>query len=200
MYCGYTLIDKDLEDILGFIEIVKGLINIPGKNADLTVKGLSRAIAITYGKCFTKADGRKTKLEADIISADVKDIHEQLIHMRNNYVAHAGISTHEECIGSLAIPPESKVKKYDRNIPKCFFTEAYQTIASELIVSKETRQLIEHAQAIVKKKLLKTGLKLHERYDNLNFSKIYKIAKNMKPNRIQLNEEDIERLTCNLTG
>ncbi|STX50464.1 Uncharacterised protein [Legionella busanensis] len=111
--CGYILIKKDIKDTILFIQehnkLVQTSDNI-GKN--IILKGLTRAIVITYGKCFTDADGRKIRLDKKFIKTKTnQEIHALLMEMRNQYVAHAGKSIHEKICLSLLCPPPKEVNK-----------------------------------------------------------------------------------------
>ncbi|HZW61211.1 MAG TPA: hypothetical protein VFF04_03215 [Candidatus Babeliales bacterium] len=192
-YCAYILIEKDLQDILDFIDILLELINVKEEKNDLLIKGLSRAILITYGKCFTQADGRRIKLGMEVISKEYKEIHNKLMDMRHNYVAHAGISQHEFCRGILVLPSESKARKLG-TVPCTYFSELRQTLTTQIIVLKETKQHIKHILDIVKQKLAKKCSLMQETYDNLDLAKIYKMAKKKNSKRIVINDEDIKTL------
>lgn len=53
---------------------------------------------VTYGKCFARAKGRKTKLEEHHVSkigASEFTFHKELISLRNEFFAHAGINNNE---------------------------------------------------------------------------------------------------------
>ncbi len=111
--CGYILIKKDVNDTILFIEEHNKLYQTSGDvGSNIILKGLTRAIVITYGKCFTQADGRKTWLNSDVIkSKNNLSTHELLIEMRNQYIAHAGNSIHEKVCLPLLCPPPKVVKK-----------------------------------------------------------------------------------------
>src|SRR5258708_3266418 len=93
MYSGYRLIHKDLlivKDALSYL-----MVNNYEENV-IVSQSLSFMIIITYGKCFAKAEGRKIKLERESalknLTIDEINIHSELILLRNQYVAHGGIS------------------------------------------------------------------------------------------------------------
>ncbi len=50
---------------------------------------------IVYGRCFTKANGRGLKLEDNRIKAEYKTIHRDVMTLRHEYIAHAGVSDAE---------------------------------------------------------------------------------------------------------
>lgn len=192
-YCAYILIEKDLQDILGFIDILLELITSKEDKNDLLIKGLSRVIAVTYGKCFTQADGRKIKLNAEIIPKEHKNIHDELMNMRHNYVAHAGISQHEVCRGIYVLPSESKARKLG-TVLGTYFSELRQTLTTQIIVQKETRQLIKHILHIAEQRLVKKCSQMQKICDNFDLNKIYKIAKKTPSKRIVVNDDNIQTL------
>lgn len=97
-YAGYRLIQKDLENI---IETIDYLLNRATSLNHIVSRALTTFIIITYGKCFCKADGRKIKLEKNIIlnlcnSEYEKMLHQNLLILRDQYIAHGGISQFEK--------------------------------------------------------------------------------------------------------
>ena len=112
--CGHILIKKDIRDTILFIqEHNKILQTCEDIGSNVIIKGLTRATVITYGKCFTTADGRKTKLDKKkhIQNARNQDTHELLMEMRHQYIAHAGKSIHEKICLPLLCPPPKEVNK-----------------------------------------------------------------------------------------
>ncbi|CZH22602.1 Uncharacterised protein [Legionella pneumophila] len=110
---GYTLIEKDIRDTRELLKehnILFARCDNPGES--LLLKGLMKAIVITYGKCFTAAKGRKIKLElSHIKSPQGIELHNGLIDMRNQYVAHGGVSSHEKVQITLLCPSSKEIKK-----------------------------------------------------------------------------------------
>lgn len=102
---GYSLIQKDLKFCKNILTTAIDLCggNLSSKdslyvresidmNADL-LKAMTISFIITYGKCYTQANGRKITLNhKDIFKNEstLRIIHDNLIDIRNNYVAHAG--------------------------------------------------------------------------------------------------------------
>jgi hypothetical protein len=187
---AYALIEKDLRDALSFLEEHQKILHMSNPNdKGILVKALARAIVITYGKCFTKADGRKTKLESDHVSEKNKKTHENMMRMRNKYVAHAGDSEHENCKCIFLLPPEKKYLKGQITYPTQF-TELSQAVSPPFI-ALECKSLMEDVHATVVEKLNsllnKTELK------DITPEEFYRLPKN-KSNRIVLNEEDLKRI------
>ncbi len=66
----------------------------------LLIKSLFDSAMVAYGKCFAGAEGRKVKLEADKVFTGKKGkrllkTHKKAIDIRNQYLAHAGITKFE---------------------------------------------------------------------------------------------------------
>lgn len=95
-FSGYRLIEKDLINIK---EALEELIKIKYDANKIIAQSLSFMVIITYGKCFANAEGRKVKLEKESalkdLTAEELKIHNELIQLRNQYVAHGGISKFE---------------------------------------------------------------------------------------------------------
>ena len=104
---AYSLIHKDLKfcktTLNLAVELAGGNLNSKDslyvrdeldKNSDI-LKALTISFIITYGKCYTQADGRKVKLDSKAIfksNPELKEVHEFVMHERNNYIAHAGVT------------------------------------------------------------------------------------------------------------
>ena len=192
-YCGYILIEKDLDDTLHFIDALSALIEKKSARNDFLIKGMSRAIVTTYGKCFAKADGRRTKLERKNIPDEFKEVHDKLIDMRNNYAAHAGISLHEACRGIFVLPPENKAKK-PGIVSGTYFSELRQTLTHQILTHEATRRLIKNILAAVKQRLIKTCSQLQKQTNSLDLNKLYRLAKKRKSKHIILNDDNMKVL------
>jgi len=95
-FSGYRLIHKDL------LIVKDALLNLIANNYEKNVivsQSLSFMIIITYGKCFASAEGRKVKLDKASalknLTIEEINLHNELILLRNQYVAHGGISKFE---------------------------------------------------------------------------------------------------------
>ena len=97
-YAGLSLIENDLQTLLGFIELMEIHENDIkyGKEAHSSFF----SFVILYGKLFARAKGRKMKLNEKKHLKDanqfLKKIHKEIIETRNNYVAHGGTTTKEQ--------------------------------------------------------------------------------------------------------
>lgn len=102
---GFNLILQDLELCLQYT-------NLPYDQPAVIQSAIHRALVITYGKCFAKADGRGTKLEARDVFKDTDPklvaYHDLLIKTRNDFVAHSGSDDFEDSHVKVVLPPESE--------------------------------------------------------------------------------------------
>ena len=189
--CGYVLIEKDLRDTIDFTdELIRILLDDPVNK--ILVKALTRAIVITYGKCFASTTGRKTQLGTKEVPHDLKNYHEELINMRNEYVAHAGTSAHEYCKSVYLIPPEKKYRK-GQAVSSASFVELYQTNYS--LNTTEWLPLLESIHGIVQEKII--VLKNRFLPTPPSPEKVYaliKTRKKLNTKRIILNENDVKLL------
>jgi hypothetical protein len=81
------LIQTDLEQITDCLTKAEGYVN----QEDLLVSSLWKNVVVTYGKIFAKSDDGFTSLEkSDCISEKYLEIHNELIRLRNSFVAHRG--------------------------------------------------------------------------------------------------------------
>ena len=116
---GYTLIERDLRAIHGWLEKIldlsKSQLAEEKEGWCLTTKpdpehSLSSALFIAavtcYAKCFTQADGRKLKLHREVaVPAELREIHDLVIKFRNNFTAHSGAERYETAQIMLVLNP-----------------------------------------------------------------------------------------------
>ncbi len=105
---GYTLINHDLRMILNWLQIVidehkkigldktkQSIVHITPENLrdkfDI-IKAFMVASISFYGKLFTKAEGRKIKLEKNIFeqNQELLKMHNEIMMYRHNFSAHSG--------------------------------------------------------------------------------------------------------------
>ncbi len=94
-FTGYRLIKKDLELIK---EAIYEFQKLSASSADIIRQSLTFFIIITYGKCFSTADDRGVRVDKSALNqcADQdKALHEEILNLRNQYVAHGGRSDFE---------------------------------------------------------------------------------------------------------
>lgn len=84
-------------DLIELQEILKYLSENP-KTPMIVRASMYKAFITQYARCFAKSDGRKLQLDARAVFKDKKDLlptHKEVVNMRNNYMAHAGVGIYE---------------------------------------------------------------------------------------------------------
>lgn len=110
-YKGYASITFDLMNVGEFTSLLLDIKenNIKEQNQELKINQLTErslfvSSIVTYARCFTKTDGRGIKLESkdcfDTNQIDFKKLHDSLMEIRNQYLAHAGVSNSERLFAS----------------------------------------------------------------------------------------------------
>ena len=97
---GLTLIQKDLNNALKWMQMAKGLIGDERKNPGYIfckdrdifdhVKALFVASLTFYGKCYTEANGRGAQVSRNWLDDEHKKIHDFYMGYRHNFAAHSG--------------------------------------------------------------------------------------------------------------
>ena len=116
---AYTLLEKDMRNILFWIDQINILKKEMGKEKDIIIpsdrnkaniiKGLYIALLTTYGKCFTSANGRRLNLNKKMVPQEHRELHFHLMHMRHNYAAHKGLDTVENIKAKLVLVPKKRM-------------------------------------------------------------------------------------------
>lgn len=154
---GFTLIEKDIRTIKS--ETLRSLVPADLGLAPkiLVARAVFVAIVTTYGKLFVTAEGRSTSLDAKgWVSTEHKTWHEQLMHMRHSFTAHAGEGA-ESCETVLVIDCALS----DRTGPR-LFTELLQPTFPGLPELEGIEQLLSVLQARAKAALDKATAALYD--------------------------------------
>lgn len=117
---GYRLIEKDLRNILSWLKQIqllrekvdpknfkgKEYVISPDRDTSQIIKGLFVASIAFYGKLFTKAAGRRVKLERSWFGSDeLLSEHDYIMFLRHTFAAHSGENSPEMANIILAIDP-----------------------------------------------------------------------------------------------
>ena len=155
---GYTLIEKDLRNVLAWLEEISRLVPPEGRSGKSVlsgdraifnlVKGLYVASLTFYGKCFTKCEGRGIKLEQRIIDEPFLEAHRGVMHMRHNFAAHSGADNFEEVKIALVLHPN----KQSLDPPRLFRELMQPDLAEESGEEKRFVELVEHVRSKVLQK------------------------------------------------
>jgi hypothetical protein len=158
---GYTLIEKDLRSALAWIANINILADPQpkngrpqfgrGQNRDVynTIKGLMVATLTFYGKCFVKAGARRIKLERSQLDPSYQSIHDMVMEYRHNFAAHSGDLAVENVQIAVVFPKDSRVNA----LPNLYRELEQPDHIDNWDGRVQTRELIEHVQGIVNKKI-----------------------------------------------
>lgn len=193
-YSGYSLIEKDLRDILLMIEEYKKIsIDEKLSSNGILQKALIKAIIITYGKCFAETNGR-IKLEKSKIFTREKDVeeHEKIMNVRHEYIAHAGSSGFEHCKCVLLFPSETKYAK-GHLIEVNMAAELSQVITNKNI-NEIIIHLTEKVHKWVKEKIKSLNKLLFLDMENITPEEFYRLSKK-NVSRIVLNNKMLVKMS-----
>jgi hypothetical protein len=109
-YAAYNVIKKDLDIAReAFMELNVNHGQSPTIRLSLLFAGI-----ILYGKCYSEARGRRISLNHKTVFNDTNDqlaeIHERVISLRNQYVAHAGEGDYEQYPVTINLYPDANNK------------------------------------------------------------------------------------------
>jgi hypothetical protein len=112
------------KSLAGYAEILDDLkrgiaslkrIHLLGIEDDVLLEALFSQAITNYGRCFTPADRRKLKLDKGspwILNGTIEEaIHDQVMHLRHQLVAHAGITSFRETKVLLLVDREQNPTK-----------------------------------------------------------------------------------------
>lgn len=177
---GYKLIEKDLRNIISWLNQIQvlmekfdeeeftweGNVMSPDRDTFQIIKGLFVASITFYGKIFTKAAGRRVKLESTWFSSDeLLSGHNYIMSLRHSYAAHSGEDSPEKADIILAIDPVRR-----RETAPQLFCELMQpdTVGPEDITTfkkivdelheKVKNKISELSQLIFQKEVIEKGM------------------------------------------
>jgi len=120
---GFSLISKDLEKVSAWASManeemptnvrldktqqVKHFI-LPDRMKSDLMKGLFVAALTFYGKAFTRADGRRVKLNKKSLDKEFQAIHDFYMKYRHNFAAHSGDAKLETTRANLILTGKKK--------------------------------------------------------------------------------------------
>jgi hypothetical protein len=118
---GYTLIRKDLDNALNWIQLAEKLVMAHHKPVDGTyffhatnreafdlIKAYFVAALSFYGKCFTEAAGRHAQVSRDWLDANYRELHDYYMKYRHNFAAHSGDEQLELAKTYVLVHPDGK--------------------------------------------------------------------------------------------
>lgn len=158
---GYSLIEKDLRSCLAWLaEIERRNDELPsgpgerfghGKNREnyTIIKGLFVAILTFYAKCFTRCEGRRVKLERNVIESQFHDAHDRCMSYRHNFAAHSGAERVEAVTVVVAYPNPKKGKVPSKVFRELHQPDYYWATDGEIGL----KELVGHVHELVTKKI-----------------------------------------------
>ncbi|EHU4930554.1 hypothetical protein MA615_004330 [Vibrio vulnificus] len=187
---GYSLIEKDLETVINWLETIDKLYPdgketksnfIHGSDRDVfnIVKSLFVSSLTFYAKCFTNCPGRLSRLNRKMIADEFREVHDQVMMYRNSFAAHSG---HEKLELAKSILVVNPLKNYELIVTQERAQPDYATMQGNV----SFQGLANHLLDVVRAKQEKVYGKLIE--DVLpNAESIIKKCKKPKGLVVQLN-------------
>lgn len=174
-FAAYSLIKKDLKFIKKSFEyamsIASNETDVVGDGVSLRyrpevdvdsdiLKALYISAVVTYGKCFTKAEGRKVKIDSKNLfkksGNDLILLHEELMTQRHQYLAHGGRTQYEKTNAIVVLHP---IKK---NATPLLMTECAHVAAFGKKDFEKYLELIEFVENFVNEILSEKAKKLYQ--------------------------------------
>lgn len=174
---AYHSIHNDLLETQSTINYLKDNPVIPG----VVKASMFKAFIIQYAKCFTQPKGRVAKLEADSVfdsQPDLMEIHKEVMEMRHNYIAHAGIGKYDYGAMVLYLNPDPEKPSIERII------HADLKFMDHSLKLPGYEKICLRALEYVNYKLEKLGPSYDKEVESLDLIELYKMSKT--PNRKDL--------------
>jgi hypothetical protein len=124
------------------------------------LKGMFISFVITYGKCFTKADGRRVKLETKNIfeGSGLKEMHLELMNLRHEYIAHGGNTKFEQVDPVIVLHPDKNL-----NTTPLLTTASYHVVGFNKEVFERYLVLVDYVDEQLNMALEKKAKALYEK-------------------------------------
>ena len=171
---AYFSIQSDLLETQAMINYLKGHPVIPG----VVKVSMFKAFIIQYAKCFTKAWGRAAKLEAKSVfdsQEDLLQIHDEVMEMRNSYIAHAGKGKYDYGAMIMYLNPDSERPAIGRII------HADLKFMDHSLKLSGYDRICQQALEYVDLKMEKLSSSYNKEVDSMDLKELYKMSKT--PNR-----------------
>jgi hypothetical protein len=177
-YSGFSLINKDLNLLLKLAITLKinvddfeknnndfsgrkfGVIGKGYEEIQDTLFSLFASISIIYGRLFTENKSRGSSLNRkDYVKPQHSEIHDELLKIRHNYIAHSSDKMYEDSKVFVVINP----------VDESQFRIVYHFSGVNFPAGKLITEMIEHFKSLsgdIKNKLDELNMKLIEEYKN----------------------------------
>lgn len=117
------MIERDLRMVQEWLEKIdvlsKDQINQGKEGWRLTEKpdpdhnlalGLFVAALTFYGKCFSECEGRRVRLNRNLVPFEFRETHDLVMKLRHNFAAHSGADRFENVHVALVLNPKRKYR------------------------------------------------------------------------------------------
>lgn len=153
-FIAYCAMKEDLELCLEYIKVLRT------ETKRVLKSSLTVSLISLYGKCFTDASKNSyPKLEPNLLfkeKSEFEEIHNFLMDLRHQFIAHRGETNSEIAISFLLIPKEDDVAK-----TQVRFSQLKQIGFSNDDLDK-FESLIQYVIEDLHKKIEKSGNKIHD--------------------------------------
>lgn len=167
---AYYSIQSDLMETQAMIIYLNDNPAAPG----IVKASMFKAFIIQYAKCFSQAWGRNVTLKADEVfgtQTELLEKHEEVMQMRNNYIAHAGQGKYEYGAMVIYLNPES-----ERPAIKGIIHADLKFMDHSLKLPGYER-ICKHALEYVSNKLNQLQSPYDKEVDSMEFTDLYKVSK-----------------------
>jgi len=116
------------------------------EQTDIELEYVLWLTAITfYGRCFASAKGRRVKLEQkhiEMFNPNAVNYHRSLVELRNEYIAHAGVSAYEDAGVMIVLNPEPK--------PREIINIGHNVVRTNRMPKEEMLKFVNHCEELSK--------------------------------------------------
>ena len=165
---GFGLIETELNQAILLLSMIEGTENSHQSLA------LWQSSIMSYSRCFSRASGRKIRIEEKHVSglpSGSIEFHRYLMGLRNEYIAHSGNNDVDRSFMVLGLAPQTEA----RGVENVF----YASLASMGPESEKIEQFVVHCQLlipVVTELRVKTENRLLANYRNQDINKLYEVA------------------------
>ena len=169
---GLSLIATDLKEVA---DGLRQLIQLVEANADpALMRRIFLASLVTYGKAFAEAKGRGTRLsrDSDLAGASDQNLsdHDDMLAVRNEHVAHGGVTQLEQAVAYAVLEPERL-----GGVQQVTYLHAQINVQS-IEVLHRWLQVVQIVRASAEKKLAKSKEALLTEQRNRPLEELYRLA------------------------
>lgn len=162
---GFCLIEEELKQAIELVKL------IDPKNQPKINLSLWHTVIMNYSRCFTKTWGRGIKLEKqhyDGLYENSTELHDYILYLRNEYVAHSGNNSEVQSSIVLGLEPATEKKQ----ISNVYYLKVTKMGPNPEIIKKVILHF-ELLSAKILKIRIKAENKLLEKYKKMDINELY---------------------------